>query len=149
MAVASARACWLDRISEVLALESDIQTMPKETQNTISSTGAILEFKDVFFRYSDGKKDVLTNINFALEKGKTYALVGPTGGGKSTTASLMARLYDPTAGVIYVEGKDIRLYEPSERAKKIGFILQEPFLFTGTVRENILYGNTEHTRIFG
>ena len=134
----------LDRISEVLALESDIQTMPKETQNTISSTGAILEFKDVFFRYSDGKKDVLTNINFALEKGKTYALVGPTGGGKSTTASLMARLYDPTAGVIYVEGKDIRLYEPSERAKKIGFILQEPFLFTGTVRENILYGNTEH-----
>ena len=56
----------------------------------------------------------------------------------------MARLYDPTGGAVYLEGKDIRLYDPKERAKKIGFILQEPFLFTGTVRENILYGNEEH-----
>jgi len=133
----------LDRISEVLSLESDIRTMPAETAETFSSSSAVLEFKNVFFHYTEGK-DVLKNINFALEKGKTYALVGPTGGGKTTTASLMARLYDPSKGNVYLEGKDIRLYTPEERVKKIGFILQEPFLFNGTVRENILYGNEEH-----
>jgi ATP-binding cassette subfamily B protein len=106
-------------------------------------SGAIIEFKNVFFHYRE-EKDVLTNINFALEPGKTYALVGPTGGGKTTTASLMARLYDPTQGTIFLEGKDIRSYEPQVRAKKIGFILQEPFLFTGTVRDNILYGNEDY-----
>ena len=70
--------------------------------------------------------------------------MGPTGGGKTTTASLMARLFDPNNGSVLLEGKDIRSYNPKERAKKIGFILQEPFLFTGTVYENILYGNEEH-----
>ncbi len=133
----------LDRISEVLALESDIKTIPKEATAVFSKGDAVLEFKDVFFHYVEGK-DVLKNINFKLEQGKTYALVGPTGGGKTTTASLMARLYDPSKGAVYLEGKDIRFYEPDERSKKIGFILQEPFLFNGTVRENILYGNKEH-----
>lgn len=133
----------LDRISEVLALESDITIVPKESVETPSSSHAVLEFKNVFFHYVEGK-DVLKNINFALEEGKTYALVGPTGGGKTTTASLMARLYDPCKGAIYLEGKDIRSYKPEERVKKIGFILQEPFLFNGTVRDNILYGNEEH-----
>jgi len=133
----------LDRISEVLALESDVKTMPEGKPEAISLSAAVLEFKNVFFHYAEGK-DVLKNINFALERGKTYALVGPTGGGKTTTASLMARLYDPSRGTVYLEGKDICCYPPSERVKKIGFILQEPFLFTGTVRENILYGNEEH-----
>ena len=104
---------------------------------------AVLEFRGVSFRYEEGK-DVLKHISFALESGKTYALVGPTGGGKTTTASLMARLYDPSEGIVSLNGKDIRCYATDERAKKIGFILQEPFLFTGTVRENILYGNKEH-----
>jgi ATP-binding cassette subfamily B protein len=80
-------------------------------------------------------------VIFTLEHGKTYALVGPTGGGKTTTASLMARLYDPTLGSVYLNGHDIRTYDAAERTKKIGFILQEPILFSGTVRENILYGN--------
>ena len=133
----------LDRISEVLALESNIQTIPKKNDEEFSSSSSVLEFKNVFFHYTDGK-DVLRNINFALEKGKTYALVGPTGGGKTTTASLMARLYDPVSGNVFLEGKDIRFYESAERVKKIGFILQEPFLFNGTVRENILYGNEKH-----
>ena len=133
----------LDRISEVLALESDVKTMPLVNAQTPSSSSAALEFKDVFFHYAQGQ-DVLKNVNFVLEKGKTYALVGPTGGGKTTTASLMARLYDPNSGSIFLDGKDIRLYDLSERVKKIGFILQEPFLFTGTVRENILYGNEEY-----
>jgi ATP-binding cassette subfamily B protein len=132
----------LDRISEVLALESDIVMIPKESLEYSTSPDIVMEFKDVFFGYSK-EKYVLKKINFALEKGKTYALVGPTGGGKTTTASLMARLYDPSKGVIYLEGKDIRFYSSEERVKKIGFILQEPFLFNGTIRENILYGNEE------
>ena len=83
-------------------------------------------------------------MNFTLERGKTYALVGPTGGGKTTMASLIARLYDPLQGEVMLDGRDIRSYQPGERTKKIGFILQEPFLFTGTVRENILYGNSQY-----
>ena len=133
----------LDRISEVLALSSNINVVPQEKATAAKMSPAIIEFENVFFRYSDGK-DVLKNINFSLLPGKTYALVGPTGGGKTTTASLMARLYDPTGGTVYLEGRDIRTYAPAERVKKIGFILQDPFLFNGTVRENILYGNEEH-----
>ena len=72
---------------------------------------------------------------------KTYALVGPTGGGKTTTASLMARLYDPTRGRVLLDGRDIRSYAAGGTRRRIGFILQEPFLFTGTVRDNIVYGN--------
>ena len=133
----------LDRISQVLALESNLQSMPEKKDCPLVETSSVLEFQNVFFHYAAGK-DVLKNINFKLEVGKTYALVGPTGGGKTTTASLMARLYDPSSGTVLLEGKDIRCWAPSERVKKIGFILQEPFLFTGTVRENILYGNVEH-----
>jgi ATP-binding cassette subfamily B protein len=134
----------LDRISEVLALESNIQILPEAGSDMSSKNSKLaLEFKNVYFHYSEGK-NVLNNINFSLEKGKTYALVGPTGGGKTTTAFLMARLYDPIKGAVYLEGRDIRLYSSEVRAKKVGFILQDPFLFTGTVRENILYGNEEH-----
>jgi len=69
--------------------------------------------------------------------------VGPTGGGKTTTASLIARLYDPTKGKILLDGRDLRSYSPSERTRKIGFILQEPILFSGTVKENLIYGHDE------
>jgi len=127
----------LDRISEVLALTSDMEVLPPVAA---AKSDAVLEFEDVSFAYPGGK-DVLGGISFALERGKTYALVGPTGGGKTTTASLMARLYDPTSGTVLLEGRDIRTYPSEERAQKIGFILQEPFLFTGTVRDNIVYGN--------
>ncbi|HSW87742.1 MAG TPA: ABC transporter ATP-binding protein, partial [Candidatus Saccharimonadales bacterium] len=136
-----ALASW-DRISEILALESNLNVIPATTEKEAEG---ILEFKHVYFKYPDGK-DVLRDINFTLEAGKTYALVGPTGGGKTTTASLMARLYDPTKGTVFLDGKDIRSYKESERTKKIGFILQEPFLFTGTVRDNILYGNEEYIK---
>jgi ATP-binding cassette, subfamily B, bacterial len=138
----------LDRISEVLALETDIKTTAAPAAVPPSAPAAVLEFKNVYFGYEKGH-DVLRNINFALQQGKTYALVGPTGGGKTTTASLMARLYDPTAGAVYLEGKDLRSFEPGERAKKIGFIPQEPFLFNGTIGENILYGNDDHGKDTG
>jgi ATP-binding cassette, subfamily B, bacterial len=131
----------LDRISEVLSFESNIKTVP-DVSGRVSREGAVMEFENVSFRYNNGK-EVIKNTNFVLEQGKTYALVGPTGGGKTTTASLMARLYDPTAGTVFLKGRDLRSYEPAARAKHIGFILQEPFLFNGTVRENILYGNEE------
>lgn len=151
-------ASW-DRISKILSMESDLVTVPIEEGVAVASTNgdgasalhaapangapALLEFRDVSFHYPDGK-NVLFNNSFRMEKGKTYALVGPTGGGKTTTASLIARLYDPTEGRVLLGGRDIRTYTPAERTKKIGFILQEPFLFTGTVKENILYGNEEY-----
>ncbi len=134
-----ALAAW-DRVLHILKMESDIKVL-KEEAATVTAEG-LLCFKKVSFSYPDGN-EVLHEINFTLEKGKTYAFVGPTGGGKTTTASLIARLYDPTKGKVYLEGKDIRSISSSERVKKIGFILQEPFLFTGTVKDNILYGNEE------
>jgi len=131
-----ALAGW-DRISQILALHSNLITVPNDEQ--FHSTG-ILAFQGVHFGYTDGK-EILHNISFTMESGKTYALVGPTGGGKTTTASIMARLYDPVKGVVLLKGRDIRSYTAGERAQKIGFILQEPFLFRGTVKENILYSN--------
>lgn len=129
----------LDRISEVLALESD---MPLVASGPAESN-SVLEFRNVSFQYPGGKH-VLQDVSFELEKGKAYALVGPTGGGKTTTASLMARLYDPTQGSVFLDGRDIRSVPPDDRSRKVGFIPQEPFLFSGTVRDNIVYGNNEY-----
>ncbi|MCC6735474.1 MAG: ABC transporter ATP-binding protein [Bauldia sp.] len=127
----------LDRVSEVLAMETDLPVVPSPPV----ASGALLAFEDVTFRYPGMATDVIRHASFELERGKTYAFIGPTGGGKTTTASLMARLYDPTSGRVLLEGRDIRAYDPAERTERIGFILQEPYLFTGTVRDNILYGN--------
>ena len=132
----TAMAAW-DRISQILALESDL---PQIAVGITEPNAALLEFRNVHFSY-DESKEILHNINFKLEQGKTYALVGPTGGGKTTTASLIARLYDPSKGLVLLDGKDIRTYTAEERSLKIGFILQEPFLFSGTVKDNILYSN--------
>ena len=129
----------LDRISEVLALESDMPVLAAAPPETTS----VLQFRKVHFQYPGGK-EVLHDIALELKRGKVYALVGPTGGGKTTTASLMARLYDPTAGSIFLDGRDIRSVSLAERARKIGVIPQEPFLFTGTVRDNIVYGNEDY-----
>lgn len=126
----------LDRVSEILSLESNMPVI--EAPQTDS--GSVLSFRKVWFRYPDGK-EVLRDISFEMERGKAYALVGPTGGGKTTTANLMARLYDPTQGSVLLDGRDIRSYTAEERARKVGFILQDPFLFSGTVRDNIVYGN--------
>ena len=134
-----AMAGW-DRISLLLSLETNLLVIEDPKCETAKS---YLHFKNVSFKYPNGK-EVLHKVSFDLERGKTYAFVGPTGGGKTTTASLIARLYDATRGTILLDGKDIRSYKSEERARKIGFILQEPFLFSGTVRDNILYGNVEY-----
>ena len=135
-----AMAGW-DRITEILALETNLKTIPAEG---VAESKQFLEFIKVNFAYPNGR-EILHNINFKLESGKTYALVGPTGGGKTTTASLMARLHDPISGSVLLQGKDIRAYSEAERTQKIGFILQEPFIFSGTVKDNIIYGNKEYT----
>ena len=134
-----AMASW-DRISQILLLETNLALV--ENDQTVTSD-ALLEFKDVHFSYDDSK-EILHHINLRFEKGKTYALIGPTGGGKTTTASLISRLYDATKGTVLLNGKDIRSFSAAERTQKIGFILQEPFLFTGSVKDNILYGNSQY-----
>jgi ATP-binding cassette subfamily B protein len=134
----TAMAAW-DRISIILNLETNLTQKISNADNQIADA-PLLIFRNVSFQYPDGKK-VLHDINFKLEEGKTVAFVGPTGGGKTTTASLMSRLYDPTEGEVFLNGKDLRTYSQEELSKKIGFILQEPFLFNGTVRDNVLYGN--------
>ena len=134
----TAMASW-DRISVILGLETDLVKITDDSTIHLPDA-SLLSFQNVSFQYPEGKK-VLHHINFKLEKGKTYALVGPTGGGKTTTASLISRLYDPTEGKIFLNGKDLRSYSSDEMSQQIGFILQEPFLFNGTVRDNILYGN--------
>jgi ATP-binding cassette subfamily B protein len=134
-----AMAGW-DRIFQILSLETNLTVVEDDNSETSNS---YISFRDVSFKYPNSK-EVLHHVNFDLERGKTYAFVGPTGGGKTTTASLIARLYDATKGMVLLDGKDIRSYQPGERSRKIGFILQDPFLFTGNVRDNILYGNEEY-----
>jgi ATP-binding cassette subfamily B protein len=135
-----AMAGW-DRVSQILSLDTNLVMTKDEAQP--QTRASLIELRNIHFEYEPGK-EILHNISITLERGKTYALVGPTGGGKTTTASLIARLYDPTQGVVLLNGKDIRSYSAEERSQKIGFILQEPFLFTGTVKENILYGNARY-----
>lgn len=140
----TAMAAW-DRISIILNLESNL-AKKIESQSIKIPNAPLLIFQHVSFKYPDGKR-VLHDINFDLEQGKTYAFVGPTGGGKTTTASLMSRLYDPTEGEVFLNGRNLKSYDPAELSKKIGFILQEPFLFNGTIRDNILYGNEAYKKI--
>lgn len=134
-------AGWV-RISEILDLKSDLEVL--ETEKTLERRNReVLVFDKVSFSY-DGKKIILDKINLDFKKGKTYAMVGPTGGGKSTMAALMCRLYDPDSGKIYFEGRDIRSYTGKELSEEIGFILQEQYIFSGSVGENIVYGNPNY-----
>ncbi len=137
-----ALAGW-DRISQILVLENNLRVIETTVKE---ETCCLLSFRHVSFSYVP-ENEILTDVSFDLERGKTYAFVGPTGGGKTTTASLMARLYDPTAGQIILNGVDIRSLDADTRTSKIGFILQEPFLFSGTIRDNILYGNSQYKDI--
>ena len=129
----------MDRVSEVLNLSNNLVQEPNASAG---AAGHLLAFEGVDFAYPGGKP-VLAGVNLTLDRGRTYALVGPTGGGKTTTAMLMARLYDPTSGKVYLDGQDIRSLDADARARRIGFILQDPFLLAGTVRDNIVYGHPE------
>jgi ATP-binding cassette subfamily B protein len=129
----------MDRVSEVLNLENNLVQEPAAAGG---AKGHLLAFEDVDFSYPGGRP-VLANVSLTLDRGRTYALVGPTGGGKTTTAMLMARLYDPSSGRVYLDGKDIRSLDADERARRIGFILQDPFLISGTIKDNIVYGHPD------
>lgn len=137
-----AMAAW-DRISILLELRSDLLQLPASHNEPNSP---LLEFRNVDFAYLAGKP-VLSGISFRLEPGKTYALVGPTGGGKSTLASLMARLYDPVTGQVLLQGEDLRSLTENQRSRRIGFILQDPFVYSGSVLENIVFGSEEATAL--
>lgn len=122
------------RISEVL---EETRSLPVAARSeTPQGEGGRLEFRSVSFGYKPEQR-ILDEVTFCLQPGLTYAFVGPTGGGKSTTASLMARLYDPDTGSVLLNGFDLRSYQAAERSEKVGFILQEPFLFSGTVGDNV------------
>ena len=99
-----------------------------------------IEFKDVNFSY-DGKVDVLKNLSFEAKAGKVVAIVGPTGGGKTTIVNLLMKFYDISSGEITIDGINIDEYKKSDIRKMFGMVLQDSCLFTGTIEENIRYGN--------
>ena len=139
-AIQLATAAWV-RLQEVFSLKNNLKT--ENTEGDINGNPKLrLQLKNVSFTYDDTNM-VIENANLSFEPGKTYALVGPTGGGKSTLASIMSHLYDPSSGVVYLNGKDITTYSQEETTKEISVILQDPILFTGTVAQNILYANND------
>ena len=103
-----------------------------------------LEFRQVGFAY--GARDVLESIDLTIEPGEMVGLVGASGAGKSTLANLACRFYDPTAGAIHLDGRDIREFGVADYRRRVGVVLQDPFLFFGTVAENIAYGRPDATR---
>lgn len=103
-----------------------------------------IEFQNVTYGYAE-EKDVLRNINLKIEKGKTFALVGPSGGGKTTICHLIPRFYTLDEGKILIDGKDIRLITMNSLRKNIGIVQQDVYLFNATIKENILYGRLDAT----
>jgi len=104
-----------------------------------------LEFENVGFSYA-GNPDILKNINFSIDAGETVAVVGPTGAGKTTLINLIPRFYDPTAGRVLINGRDLRNLDAATFRSKIALVTQDPFLFSGTIRENIFQENHNLTQ---
>ncbi|MBA3791131.1 MAG: ABC transporter ATP-binding protein, partial [Rubrobacter sp.] len=126
-----------ERIYEILD-EDPEPPDPPEAEETGIPEGRI-SFEDIAFAYEPGRP-VLHGVSFEVEPGQTVALVGPTGAGKTTIASLIPRFYDATEGGIRIDGRDVRAFARKDLRRNIGIVLQEPFLFSGTVAENIGYG---------
>jgi subfamily B ATP-binding cassette protein MsbA len=105
----------------------------------------LIEFDNVTFRYAGGVSDAVTNLNLRIEPGKSYALVGASGAGKSTILSLILRLYDPTTGFVRVDGRDLRTLKQKSLREQIGLVTQETFLFHDTIFKNIQFGRLEAT----
>ena len=104
-----------------------------------------VEFRDVSFRYPDGDETILDHFSLKVPQGTNVALVGETGAGKSTLVNLVCRFFEPTAGQILIDGRDVRERSQLWLHSHIGYVLQTPYLFSGTVRENLLYGNPRAT----
>ncbi len=109
----------------------------------MSPKGGAIEFRDVDFRYPDAPELALSKISFRIEEGEHVGLIGPIGSGKSTIARLMIGLYPPTSGLILVDGSDVRQLSPSALRGKVGALLQDNVLLTGSIRENIMLGRDD------
>ena len=133
-------AAGADRIAELLDQDPDVAERADSISLSSRSQGA-LRFENVSFRYAEGD-EVLRNIDLEVEPGSVVALVGPTGVGKTTLSMLIPRFYDVTEGVIRLDGHDIRDLSLESLRSQISIVLQEVFLFHGTVRENILFGRS-------
>ncbi|MDF2855641.1 MAG: transporter ATP-binding protein [Neobacillus sp.] len=131
-----------ERVFEIMDETPDM--LDKESAIVVDSFKGEVEFSHVHFGYEEDQQ-ILENINFQVRPGEKIALVGPTGSGKTTIINLLMRFYDVTAGEIKVDGRDIREYQLSSLRKKIGVVLQDTFLFSGTIMENIRYGRLEAT----
>lgn len=128
-----------ERCEKILSMEpeSDLD----EGSLEVPSFKGKVEFKHVYFRYPDGKEDVLKDVSFVIEPGKTAAFVGATGAGKSTIISLITRTYEITGGEILIDDHDIHEYKLSCLRRNIGLMMQDVFLFSGTIEDNITLGD--------
>ena len=145
----------IERVTDLLDKEPDVRDTPEvearygdsfhpKRENWEPLRGDI-EFDDVTFRYPDGGEDVLQHFSLKIPAGTTVALVGETGAGKSTLVNLVCRFFEPTSGRILIDGRDYRERSQLWLHSNIGYVLQSPHLFSGTVRENIRYGRLEAT----
>ena len=132
-----------ERITEVL--DTDSTVVPAQNPVTSVSQHASLEFRDVTFQYPGAAAPVLRNIDLTAEAGKTTAIIGSTGAGKTTLVSMAPRLFDATSGTVLVDGVDVRELDEDLLWSKIGLVPQRPYLFTGTIASNLRYGNPDAT----
>lgn len=132
-----------ERIDEVLCTESSIRD--KEQPLAVTAHKGVVKFSHVNFRYPGGEEDALTDIDFVAEPGKTTAIIGSTGCGKSTLVNLIPRLYDVTMGSITLDGQDIRDISMADLREEIGFVPQKGILFSGTIASNLRFGNADAT----
>ena len=133
----------IERVFEIMKLEPEI--INGENPVKFDTFKRDIELSNVFFSYNDDEDYVLKDINLYVKKGETVALVGNSGGGKTTIANLIPRFYDVSKGSIKVDGIDVRDYEIKSLRRNIGIVPQETFLFGGSIKENIRYGNRHAT----
>jgi len=127
-------------------LDSDSSVQDKPDALTLTSSKGALELEHINFRYVGGIDDALKDFSLKIEPGKSYALVGASGAGKSTILSLILRLYDPTIGVLRIDGRDLRSVTQKSLRQQIGLVSQETFLFHDTIFQNILFGRLDATK---
>ena len=132
-----------ERIDEVIVTESSIHDA--DQTEAVTERNGVIRFDHVNFRYPGAEEDVLHDIDFIAEPGKTMAIIGSTGCGKSTLVNLIPRLYDVTGGKITLDGKDIRNIKMSDLREEIGFVPQKGVLFSGTIASNLRFGKEEAT----
>ena len=133
-----------DRILEVLDTEPTVA--PPTDPVTPQELTGVVEFRDVTFTYPGAADPVLANVSFTLTPGRTTAIIGSTGSGKSTLVNLIPRLYDVSSGEVLVDGVDVRHLDPDALWSRIGLVPQKPYLFSGTVASNLLYGRPNATQ---